>query len=278
MLVMLLLQPRGGHSPELSIHLTSPNPNIMTSIKSCCRLGGIVTGTLLLAVTCGAQIVRIGPGSFTPQASVITFSEQAYGTVNPVYSLATASLGTVGVSFGPRFVGQGLDGTSVVTITGTPTAGPLALDLSSNNTSIVDDGANPNSPVLSGSPTFNGPVSVLFSTDVAFVALDGGYFDGLSGTSIEAFDAAGASLGSVTNSELGIEFFGLSTLSGLNTIRGISFYITGDEPYGFAIDNLTFGSAGELSGAVPEPSTYGLMAAGALVALVSFRRRFGRKN
>jgi hypothetical protein len=77
---------------------------------------------------------------------------------------------------------------------------------------------------------------------VAGVGLDGGFFDAIGGTSIEAFDASGASLGIVTNTQLGIEFFGLADSGGANVIKGISFYITGNEPAGFAIDNLTFGA------------------------------------
>lgn len=156
--------------------------------------------------------------------------------------------------------------------------GPLTLNTSNSYPTYTEmDGSNPSSPVLSGSPTFNGPISVLFSTPVAAVGLDGGYFNAIGGTSIAAFDASGGLLGSVTNAALGIEFFGLSTVSGASVISGISFYITGEEPAGFAIDNLTFGSAAEVvipgdPGAVPEPSTYGLIGVGALLALVGYRR------
>jgi hypothetical protein len=227
-----------------------------------------------------AQIVPVNLGDFTPQASVITFSEAGHpvGQTNPVYNLATASLGNVTVSFGQSFVGQTVAGSDVRTITGTPT-GPLTLN--AVGTEIVTDGANPTSPVLSGSPIFNGPISMLFSTGVAFVGLNGGYFDAIGGTSIQAFDANGVSLGSVTNSKLGIEFLGLSMVSGANVIRGLSFYITGSEPDGFAIDNVTFGSARELvrpPTPVPEPSTYGLIGAAVLVGATLYRRRLQAKR
>jgi hypothetical protein len=237
---------------------------------------------LVAALAAHAQIVRVNPGDFTAQASVITFSESGYpeGTTNPVYTLSTATLGSVTVSFGQNFVGQSVIGSSPKTITGLP-IGPLTLN--PINTFIVGDGANPTSPVLSGLPTFNGPISMLFSTGVAFVGLDGGYFDAVGGTSIQAFDASGTSLGLVTNTHTGIEFLGLTTLGGGNVIRGLSFYITGSEPFGFAIDNVTFGSVSELvkptgPGAVPEPSTYGLMGAAALVGAVVLRRRMLAKK
>lgn len=223
---------------------------------------------LLLAgcvATADAGIVRIGSGDFTPQASVITFSEPGHGLLeqNPVYTLTTVSLGTVTVSFNANFVGQAVvDAPSppaqpgVRTISGTPT-GPLTLTGSGvNYTFIVTDGSNPTSPVLSGTPMFNGPVSVLFSTPVAAVGLDGGFFNAVASTSIEAFDATGTSLGSVQNTQTGIEFFGLADSSGDNVISGISFYITGNETAGFAIDNLTFGSRAEFVPlSIPEPAS-----------------------
>lgn len=236
----------------------------------------LVSGAFLTAALAShAQVVRINPGDFTPQASVITFSEPGYpvGTTNPVYTVATASLGSVTISFGESFVGQTVSGGFPSTITGLP-SGPLTLN--AINTFIVGDGANPTSPVLSGTPTFNGPISMLFSTPVAFVGLDGGFFDAVGGTSIQAFDINGASLGLVTNAATGIEFLGLTTVGNANIISGLSFYITGSEPAGFGIDNVTFGSVRELQppvGAVPEPSTYGLMGAAALVGFVMYRRR-----
>jgi hypothetical protein len=136
----------------------------------------------------------------------------------------------------------------------------------------VNDGASPTTPVLSGNPIFNGPISVLFSTPVAGVGLTGGYFDALFSTTIEAYDALGNSLGSITNSQLGFEFYGLADDSGMNVIKGISFYITGSEPAGFEIDNLTFGAAGAIVPEIPEPSTLLLTAFGLLgLAVLRFK-------
>jgi hypothetical protein len=159
----------------------------------------------------------------------------------------------------------------VVTLTGSP-SNPLTLFTGSNPTQIVNDGANPTSPVLSGTPTFNGPISVFFSVDVAAVGLDGGFFDAANSTTIEAFDRQGNSLGSVTNNGTGIEFFGLLDANGQNTIAGISFYITGNEPAGFAIDNLTFGAA-SVVGIVPVPASAVLMGLGGIGCLGARLRR-----
>ena len=214
-------------------------------------------------VAAHAQLVNVGPGSFTPLAPVITFSEFGIGTVNPSFTFnAIPGLGDVTVSFAGAFTGQTVTGGFPRTLTGDPT-GPLSLN-TDEITRIVNDGANPTSPVLSGDPTFNGPVAILFSQPVAGVGLSGGFFDAIGGTTIAAFGSNGQFLGSIVNSQLGVEFYGLRTASGANEIAGIAFYITGNEPAGFAIDNVTFGSARQIVDVVPEPATYALLGTGLL--------------
>ncbi len=240
------------------------------------RLWPVVVLTVLLAGIAQAQLVNLGPGSFTPAAPVITFGEVPYHTQNPVYTFTgLAGLGDVTVSFGPAFVGQSVVGGGVKTLSGTPT-GPLALDgglAALYPTFTQNDGASDSNPVLSGSPIFNGPISVLFSTPVAGVGLKGGYFDALHATSITAFDANGIVLGTITNSVTGFEFYGLADASGKNVISGISFYITGNEPAGFAIDNLTFGAKEQIRPPVPEPVSLILLGSGAVGLIGRLRRR-----
>jgi hypothetical protein len=231
--------------------------NILTRTTSAAAAAALA---LILSASAGqAALVNLGPGAFTPLAPQITFSEVALGTVNPVYNFAAVpTLGNVTVKFGGNFVGQTAGGGFPVTLTDhTPTAGsPLALDPSSPNTVTVNDGApGATSPVLSGSPTFNGPISMLFSTPVAGVGLKGGFFDAVNSTSIEAYDAMGNVLGSITNSVTGFEFYGLADGSGNNVIAGISFFITGNEPAGFQIDDVTFGAKDVIRNPVPEPRT-----------------------
>lgn len=194
-----------------------------------------------------ADLVRLSLDSFRVAASKITFD--TLGTENPSYTLNVANIGNVTVETGGWFKGQNggsLENSAGVTtlVDHTPVVGkPLALDPLASLTYITTDGSSPTSPILSGSPRFNGPISVLFSKSVAGVALTGGFFDASKSTYIEAFDRYGHSLGEVTNTTTGIEFFGLATANGENLIAGISFYINDDEPAGFGIDNLTFGSA-----------------------------------
>lgn len=228
-------------------------------------VGAISLGCLLSGGTANAALINLGAGSFTPAASVITFSEadHPYGQKDPVYNIGGNT-----VSFGTNFVGQSVTGGFPLTLTGSPTGGALTL-VANGGTQITGDGANPTSPVLSGSPIFNGPISILFANPVAAVGLSGGYFNAIGATTIEAFDTTGASLGKIVNSMLGIEFYGLFDSTGSN-IAGVSFYITGDEPAGFAIDNVTFGDANVVVH-VPEPASIALLGLG--LAGIGFSRR-----
>jgi hypothetical protein len=233
-----------------------------------------VTSIAFQTFAAAAAVIRINESAFTPAAGQITFSEQPFGTVNPVYTPAQygGGVGAPTVSFGGFFTGQtvgvapfppGAATTGVVN--GIPTAA-LSLDASSPSTSIVDDGSNPTSPVLSGSPRFNGPISILFSTDIAGVGLDGGFFNAIGGTAITAFARNGSLLGQVTNAAGGIEFLGLVTDDGLNRIAGLQFSLVGDEPAGFAIDNLRFGTTGQVMppDGIPTPALLpGLIGMGA---------------
>jgi len=236
---------------------------------------GMSVALLLMAGQAGAALVNLGPGSFTPLAPVITFDEAGHplGQVNPVYSfVGLPDLGNVTVSFGANFLGQTRVGGGVVTLNPHDPSGPLTLD-PTGTASITTDGASSTNPILSGVPTFNGPISILFSTPVAGVGLTGGFFNAIGGTSIEAYDAAGNILGSITNSQLGFEFYGLADSTGANVISGVSFFITGNEPAGFEIDNVTFGAAGAIVNQVPEPLTIGTCLLGMASVAGYIRRR-----
>lgn len=210
----------------------------------------------------GGGIIRIDESAFQPGSGLITFSEFPLATTNPVYAPGDygGDASSPNVSFAGFFEGQQLGAAAECPagaaltgcVVGDPTA-PLALDTASPATAITTDGSNPTSPVLSGSPTFNGPIAILFDTNQAGVGLDGGFFDDIESTAITAFARDGSVIGSVRNEETGIEFLGLVTADGTNSIAGLLFSLVGAENSGFAIDNLRFGRQGEVAPPGPGP-------------------------
>ncbi len=247
---------------------------------------GAAAVAFVASTSVNAGVVRVTEADFTADAGLITFSEFALGTVNPVYAPAdyAGEVGGVTVTFGGYFLGQyigtpGVDcpagAAASGCIGGTPT-GTLSLDAASPSTFIVGDGAAPNSPVLSGTPTFNGVISMVFDQDIAGVGLDGGYFDAIGGTAITAFDRAGNIIGQVLNEGLGIEFLGLVSDLG-NEIAGLQFSLVGGEPAGFAIDSLRFGFADQVTNPNDVPAPASLALFGAALAGLGLARRKAAK-
>ncbi len=227
-----------------------------------------------------AGVIRIEESNFTSDAGLITFSEIAFDSENPIYTpeMYGAESNGVTVSFGAYFIGQSIGGSlpganPSGVIVGTPVS-DLTLDLTGPGTFITQDAANPTSPVLSGTPTFNGAISMLFNKDIAGVGLNGGFFDTIGGTAITAFNRQGEIIGQVLNEGLGIEFLGLVTEDNTNQIAGLQFSLVGSEPAGYAIDNLRFGFADQIDiPSVPEPATISLLGFGLFsLGLFGFKR------
>ena len=202
------------------------------------------------------RVIRIERDAFGPDAGQITFSELPLGSKNPIYSPGTYGAAPEGVSvgFGGFFQGQQIGdagrcprGAAITgCVIGRPVA-PLRLAMEAPATKIVHDGSNPHSPSLSGSPVFNGPVSMVFDHDVAGIGLAGGFFNTPESTAIQAFDRQGNLIGGVRNLKTGMEYLALVTDDGADLIAGVQFSLVGAENAGFAIDDLSFGNSSQLA-------------------------------
>lgn len=240
-----------------------------------------LAAALVVPAAANAAVIRVAAGDFVAGAGLITFSEFAVNTQNPVYTPGDygGGVGSPTVTFDGWFEGQSLSlnpgvdcpgAAATACIVGNP-ANPLTLDADSINTFITTDGSFPSSPTLTGAPRFNGPIAILFSIDLAGVGFDAGYFNAANSTGITAFARDGSILGTVSNNGLGIEFLGLVTDDGSEKIAGVFLDLVGAEPAGFNIDNLRFGRAGQVK--VPEPAALGLFGLGLLGLGLARRRR-----
>ena len=108
---------------------------------------------------------------------------------------------------------------------------------------ITTDGANPTSPVLSGTPRFFGRITGTFVDPlnpemikpVSGFRFTGGYFDSIGSVRIEWFDKSGNKLGQRSNSQFSIENF---SIADSGPIAAWTIGIFADEPAGYGIDNI----------------------------------------
>lgn len=110
---------------------------------------------------------------------------------------------------------------------------------------ITDDGSNPTSPVLSGSPLFHGAIEIRIvspktasPTIAERVQFDVGYINAPNSVEITYFGRTGRRLGSARASGFGINHIELNRSVGIHRIRVAA---AANEPAGFAIDNVNIG-------------------------------------
>lgn len=226
-------------------------------------LAVLLGGPAAQPATAQGEVIVIQETNFRPGAGRITFSEVPRGTRNPVFEPsryggddASPTVRFGGVFRGRRIADPGecpRGAARTGCLAGTPAA-PLALDLAGPPAIVVLDRSPAiSSDVLSGSPTFNGPIAVLFDRDVAAVGLQGGYFDARGGVAITVYDRQGRRLGQTANTRTGAQFLALATRDLVPRIAGLEFHLVGPEPQGFGIDNLRFGRPDQVEVAGVEP-------------------------
>jgi Ca2+-binding RTX toxin-like protein len=132
----------------------------------------------------------------------ITFSEQPLDTLNPVYLCKINTVSFTGV--------------------------------------IVNDGSQPNSPALAHDASHVGPVAITFSNAVDFVELDVGSFASLGCTTLSFYDASGALITSMDNSQTGVQNFSFTPTGDVKIGSVLIADAAGSGPAPFSVDSLTF--------------------------------------
>lgn len=242
-------------------------------------------GVALAGGVAQASVISADADIFNTNRYSIGFDSLPLYTRNPSYAAADGSaLGNV--SFAGVFDGQSVGDAdtcgAIGCVLGSPTSG-LSLDADST-AFITQDDAAANNPVLSGLPTFAGPISILFDVDQAGVGLTLGSALALGAERMTAFDREGNILATVENDALGYVFLGLASDDASASIAGIQIERTGRDGTGFDIDDLIFGGSDSITpidtsptpppATVPAPSNPLFFSLGVLFAgLLAWRRR-----
>ena len=243
----------------------------------------IAAGVLSVAASASfATLVPLGPNTFkfNSAAPVITFDDTPdvpLGSFDPTYSFSSVpGVGAVDVSFGGSFLGQVASDQNTPPVTLSPSAptGPLTLDPNDIPVFTTEDPASPTSPVLSGTPLFQGSISIFFDSPVAGFGFTAGSFSLPESTTIQAYGADGSVLGTITNSSTGFQFLGMADSNLADVISGVSIFTSTDS---FEIDNVTLGGQGALI-PIPLPSSLDMGLAALVIGAFSIavRRYFVR--
>ena len=139
----------------------------------------------------------------------ITFSESIYaiGSIDPVYTFSDVLKGR---DFKVFAIGQ-----------------------------IVNDSCSPTTPVIAANASYSGPVTLRFSDTVSSISLDAGCFDEARSTRVSIFGLNGYRIETTVNKAGDDQYQNFSFDYGENVIKKVIIRPIGNEPAGFAVDNVT---------------------------------------
>lgn len=103
---------------------------------------------------------------------------------------------------------------------------------------VVTDSCAPDSPVIAANATFSGPVFINFNKKVSGITLDAGCFDAVKSTRVTIYGDNGFKVDKVFNPNGDKLYHTFKFNFGENVIKKVAIIPVGNEPAGFAVDNV----------------------------------------
>ncbi len=227
---------------------------LIIGMKNITQLILTASAALTLASSVNAQLISVGEDAFSAAATTVDFSQP---TTNE--TAIGSAYNSAGVDFsGSLFTMQNYGDLMSYENNGD---GQIASNWVYNNEE--SDSVTPGLQGSTWTATFDSAQNKLgfFSTFWQSETLTAEAFNGASSLGSISF------IGNIPSS-YDAAFSGFSSMAGFDSVV---FTITGDGNHFFSMDDFRFEGMG-IAGAVPEPSTYGILGALALISLVVSRR------
>jgi PEP-CTERM motif len=208
---------------------------------NCVKIGSIAALVSVVAVSAPVFATPTSSGAAVPLAASVVSAPAVAGD-----AILTFSEFPVGTVITTQYAADGV----------------VFSALTGNAPIIANDGAMPDSPVLSPNPPFAGDFQWMFPSGASGVQFDSGFWNSLGTGVIDVFNTSNVLVAALTNTTIGVDHFDLSSFG---VIGRVTFNSTAD-PFGADIDNLQFQVQ------VPEPASLVLLGTG-LAVLGLIRRR-----
>lgn len=104
---------------------------------------------------------------------------------------------------------------------------------------VLNDSCAADSPIIAGSASYTGPVNINFDKAVSGISLDAGCFDAVRSTRVVIYGENDFKVERTVNPNDDATYHHFNFQFGENVIKRVAIFAIGNEPSGFAVDNVT---------------------------------------